>query len=131
MQKTQQQAYYAGPHFLPPLTEQEVEDWKAKRYHLVRKSAHVQAMEQLINASHSVDPTEVHGAVLYYEGEDTSPSGGYILLQEDEEDGDLGFKLVIFLNTGVTPDVINRLEGMTKEQLVQERFRHVPPRSVL
>lgn len=127
--RTAVRAQWAGSHRLPPLTDEEKEAFEAKRYHLVRKSAHVQAMEDLINESHSVPPDEVNGAVLYYEPEEQEASyPGYALLVEDE-DGDLLVKQISFVGSALANPY--DLIGLTKDELVKKRFEHVPPRALL
>lgn len=128
--RTAVRAQWAGGHRLPPLTDEEMEAFEAKRYHVVRKSAHVQAMEDLINESHSVPPDEVNGAVLYYSPEEQeAPYPGYALLLEDEEDGSLLVKQITFVGSALA--VPYQLIGKTKEELVKARFEHVPPRALL
>lgn len=120
---------FGGYHQLPKLTDEEREAFRRQQFHKLRKSKHVQAMESLINESHSVPPDEVDGAVLYYSPEDQGEAyPGYALLMEDE-DGDLYVKIINFIGSSLDNPFI--LVGMTKEELVKERFTHVPPRSVL
>jgi hypothetical protein len=128
----QEKSYFAGWHPLPDLTAKEEKDLANQQFHKLRKGAHVQAMEQLVNASHSVPPTEINGAVLTFEGEEAQ--GGdqaYAILNEDPEDGSLTVRSIFFL--GAYPDggAVRALSNKTKDQLIQERFSRVPPRSVL
>lgn len=120
---------FGGYHRLPKLTDEEKEAFRRKQFHKLRKSEHVQAMESLINNSHSVPPDEVDGAVLYYSPEDQGEAyPGYALLVEDEE-GDLYVKIINFVGSSLEDPF--SLVGKTKEELVKARFEHVPPRALL
>lgn len=129
MQKTDVRSKWAGWHQLPELTEKEQADYKSKEYHKVRNSAHVQAMEALINESISVDPTEVNGVVLYLTPEDQgAPYPGYALITEDE-DGDILVQAIVFVGSSLEDPY--QFLGLTKEELVKKRFAHTPPRTLL
>ena len=129
MTKTAIRSQWGGRHRLPPLTEEEEAAYERKQYHRVRQSDHVQAMEALINESLSVSPSEVDGVVIYFDPEEQeAPFPGYALVKEDEE-GDIVVYQVSFVGSALTDP--GRLLGLTKEQLVKERFEHTPPRSLL
>jgi hypothetical protein len=129
--KTQIVSEYNGAHFLPDLTDKEETAYIKKEFHKLRKSKHVQAMEQLINAAHSVAPTEVDGALFYF---DKDENGGgapaYYLVTEDDEDGEIFFEWVSLIGTAPNGGSIRQLSGKTKEELSFLRFEHVPPRTL-
>lgn len=126
-----QRVYFGGPYYLPDLTENETLAFSKNQMDKVRKSAHVQRMEQLIVSSHSTAPTEIDGAVLLCEEEE---SNGYfqsfIYITEDESN-DVVIKSVIFLGGIPEMDTVARIVSMNKSQLLKERFSRVPPRSIL
>ena len=127
----QEKSHYAGFARLPKLTDKEITSLEHKEFHKLRKSEHVQFMENLINTSHAVPPTEVNGAVLAYDGEQAvNGDQAYAMLIENE-DGELCFKFIRFLGAQPADEVLYELNGKTKDQLLNERFSHVPPRSVL
>lgn len=126
------QVYYGGWYPIPPMTDKEQSDYNKGDHHKVRNSAHVQAMEQLINESHSVPPTEVIGAVFAFDGEDAiGANQAYVVIVEDEDTNDLMIQSCVFLGGYVHGDAIRRLMRMNEDQLLQERFVRTPPRSVL
>lgn len=129
MKIKQPTAYYAGIKSLHPLSEEEVEDLLKKRWYKVRKTQHVQEMEQLINTSFSVPPTEIDNVILAYEVPGAA-THQFVLLSEDE-DGDPAIIGVRFLGKAPGPEILTPLEGKTKAELIIERFEHVPPRTIL
>ena len=129
--KTQIVSQYAGMRELPDLTDKEEQAYARKEFHKLRKSRHVQAMEALVNNAHSVAPTEVNGALFYYDKEENGGGApGYYLFAEDEEDGEITYMWVGFIGTAPNYGVINELRGLSKDELALKRFEHVPPRSI-
>lgn len=129
--KTKTVSQYAGAYFLPELTAKEENALAHKELHKLRNSAHVQQMESLVNGSHNVPPTEVDKTILAFDGEEAVDGNqAYAYLVEDE-DGDLMIYVIPFLGSMPHPAAIYRLTGLTKDQLLQERFARTPPRSVV
>jgi hypothetical protein len=89
-------------------------------------------MEAMVNASHSVPPTEINQVVLTFEGEEARRGNqAFAYLMEDEEDGELYVFAIPFLGSVPTAEAIWSLVGKTKDQLLQERFNRVPPRTIV
>jgi hypothetical protein len=131
MKLKQKTAEYVGRYFLPDLTEKEEDALRHQELHKLRKSAHVQKMESMVNASHGVPPTEVDKVILAFDGEEAMGGNQAFALLVEDEDGELEIYAVAFLGTMPHPGAIWNLVGKTKDQLLQERFSRVPPRTVL
>lgn len=113
---------WGGYERLPDLTEKEQKAFARGDFPTFRKSAHVQALNTMIVESRSVDPAELVGRVLEYEGEGRS----YFVLLTQHDDGTNLIKGIALLGQPIPGGILYPLLSMTRQDLLRESLLHQP-----